>query len=254
MGYIVTDNGVVMADTPYRPTDMIAWQQEIEAKGPIRYLVNLEPHIDHCCGNLISTAIAIAHEKTREAMLTIDLNHVAEIMAALDPDVDITIDKSKFNLPSITFSEHLTLHLGKHNIRLIHLPGHTAGQIALFVPEERVVFTGDNITYKLRSFLPDAEPFSWLESLDKIGELEVDHIVPGHGDICDKSYLKEQAKYIQDCLDAVRQAIERGWTKEEAMARVSWPSYLPVDAGTENMALQLTRLGISRLYEVLSHQ
>ena len=75
-----------------------------------------------------------------------------------------------------------------------------------------MVFTGDTVTHKLRSILLDADAVSWLESLDRIGELEVDYIVPGHGEVCDKSYLKEESKYIQDCIDAVKQAIKNGWT------------------------------------------
>ena len=144
--------------------------------------------------------------------------------------------------------------MGKHAFHLIFLPGHSAGQIAVFVPEERVVFTGDNVTYKIRGFLHEANPSSWFESLKRIGELDVDYIVPGHGEVCDKSYLKEEAKYIQDCVDAVKEAIDKGWTKSEAIDRVSMPSYFPLDEGCESIAPQLLELGISNLYDQLSKQ
>ena len=254
VGYVTTGDGVVMIDTPNRPTDAVAWRREMEEKGPIKYLFNLEPHFDHCDGNFIFTATAVAHEKTREAMQAIDIKKTIENIASIDPDGASLIGKSQFNIPSVTFSERLTLYLGSHSFHLMHLPGHTAGQTAVFVPEERVVFTADNVTYRQQGFLPDAEPFSWLESLQKIGGLEVDYIVPGHGEVCDKSYLKEQAKFIQDCIDAVRPAFDRGWTREEAVERVSWPDYLPVEPGTEEMARQLKRLGILRLYDVLSRR
>ena len=254
VGYVVTENGVVMTDTPLLPQDMIAWQKEIEAKGPVRYLVNLEYHSDHCFGNFICTATAVAHEETRKAMLETDFSQDAEIMAILEPHGVKTINKSNFNIPSITFSDRLTLYLGKHSFQLIHLPGHTTGQIAVFVPEERVVFTADNITYNLRPVLAEADALSWLESLAIIEKLEVDYIVPGHGEICDKDYIKEQAKYIQDCLDAVKQAIRLGWTKEEAMCRVSLPTYIPLEKDLEKIELQLMRMAISRIYDALSGQ
>ena len=254
VSYVTTESGLVIVDTPYRPTDAIAWKKEMEEKGTIRYLVNLEPHHDHCSGNFIfNDATAIAHEMTRQAMVAMDLNMAIENMAKLDSRGVLLIDKSKFNLPSITFLEHLTLFLGKHSFHLLYLPGHTSGQIAVFVPEEKVVFTGDNVTHKLRSILLDADALSWLESLDKIGELEVDYIVPGHGEVCDKSYLKEESKYVQDCIDAVGQAIKNGWTKDEAIARVSWPDYLPLDEGLDDFESSITQESISRLYDMLSN-
>jgi glyoxylase-like metal-dependent hydrolase (beta-lactamase superfamily II) len=254
VGYVTTESGLVMVDTPYLPTDAFRWKKEMEDKGTIKYLVNLEHHHDHCSGNFMFTdATAIAHEMTRQAMVTIDLDEAIENMAKLDSSGVSLIDKSKFNMPSITFFEHLTLFLGRHSFHLMYLPGHTSGQIAVFVPEEKVVFTGDNVTHKLRSILIDADALSWLESLDKIGELEVDYIVPGHGEVCDKSYLKEESKYIQDCLDAVKQAINNGWTKDEAIARVSWPNYLPLDEGLDDFESLITQGSIARLYDMLSN-
>jgi cyclase len=136
----------------------------------------------------------------------------------------------------------------------MHLPGHTASQIAVFVPEERVVFTGDNVTCRVQGFLHEAAPFSWLESLKRIGELEVDYIVPGHGEVCDKSYLKEEADYIQGCVDAVRKVIDRGWTRDEAVAGVSLPSKYPLEEGSESVAPMFLKMSVANLYDRLSRR
>ena len=157
-------------------------------------------------------------------------------------------------MPTITFSKSLNLYLGRHSFHLMHMPGHTVSQTAVFVPEERVVFTGDNVTCRVQGFLHEADPFAWLESLQKIGELEVDYIVPGHGEPCDKSYLKEEADYIQGCLDAVRKAIDRGWTRDEAVARVSLPSKYPLEEGCEDVAPMFLRISVANLYDRLSRR
>lgn len=253
VGYITTDEGVVMVDSPYRPTDAVAWRKEIESKGPVKYLINMEPHDDHFTGSFFFDAPAVAHDKTREAMLSADINRIKETVAALDPAGLALIKKYRVHVPSITFSERLTLYLGRHSFHLIHLPGHTAGQIAVFIPEERVVFTGDNVTCRIQGFLHEADPFSWLESLQRIGELDVDYLVPGHGEVCDKSYLEEEADYIQGCVDAVRKAIGRGWTRDEAVDRVSLPSRYSLDEGSESIAPWLLRMSVSNLYDRLSH-
>ena len=224
---VTTDDGLVMIDSPHKPTDAIRWRTEIESKGQVRYLINTESHDDHFTGNFFFNVPVIAHEKTREAILATDKSHIIEIAAQIDPDGLSLVDEYRVNAPSITFSERLTLYMGKHSFHLIHLPGHTAGQTAVFVPEERVVFTGDNVVYRTQGFLHTADPFSWFESLKRIGELEVDHIIPGHGDVCDKTYLGEQANYIQECVDTIKEAIDKGWTKEETVDRVSLPRHYP---------------------------
>lgn len=252
VGYVTTEDGVVMIDSPHKPTDAVTWRREIESKGPVRYLINTEPHDDHYTGNFFFTAPVVAHDKTREAMLAADINQLVEIVAEIDPDGLSLVDGYKVNVPSITFTERLTLYLGRHSFQLIHLPGHTAGQTAIFVPEEKAVFTGDNVTCRVQGFLHEAEPFSWLESLNRIGELEVDYLIPGHGEVCDKSYLGEEADYIQECVDTIRKAIDRGWTKDESIARISLPRHYPLDPGSENVAPQLLQMSVSNLYDLLS--
>jgi len=187
VGYVTTEQGVVMIDTPHKPTDAVAWRREIEGKGQIRYLINTEWHKDHYTGNFFFAAPVIAHYKTREVILDVDKSQVLERIAEIDPEGLPLVTEYRVNAPSITFSERLTLHLGSHTLHLIHLPGHTAGETAVFVPKERLVFTGDNVFYRVQAFLHEADPFAWLQSLKRIGELEVDYIVPGHGEVCDKS-------------------------------------------------------------------
>jgi cyclase len=49
--YVVTDDGVVVIDTPQLPTRAVAMRKEAESHGPVRYLVNTERHVDHIFGN-----------------------------------------------------------------------------------------------------------------------------------------------------------------------------------------------------------
>jgi cyclase len=252
VGYVTTEDGVVMIESPQRPTDALAWRREMESHGTIRYLINTEPHPDHCAGDFFFSGPVVVHEKARDKMLAIDINEIRETVARIDPEGLSLMDNYRVSVPAITFSERLTLYLGRHSFQLIHMPGHSAGQIAVFVPEEKVVFTGDNVTYRSQGFLHEADPFAWLESLKRTGELAADYLVPGHGEVCDRSYLKEEASYIQGCIDAVRKAIEQGWTKDEAVARVSLPSPYPLDEGAESIAGPLMKRGVANLYDRLS--
>lgn len=176
-----------------------------------------------------------------------------EIIAQKDPAGVPLVKDYKLNVPAITFSERLILYLGKHSFHLIYLPGHCAGQIAVLIPEERVVFTGDNVCYKTQGFLHEADPYAWLESIKQIDKMDVDHIVPGHGEACDKSYLKEQTQYVQECTDKIKHAIKKGWTKEETLAKVSFERY-SMDAGMEVRGKALLEWSVTNLYEFLAQK
>lgn len=251
VGYVTTEDGLVMIDTPRLPTDAIKWRKQIESKGNVKYLINTESHDDHFFSDFFFEAPVVAHNKTREAILATDINHVLEVIANDDPDSKPLISDYKVNIPCITFSEQLTLYVGKHSFRLIHLPGHCSGQTAVFVPEEKVVFTGDNVSHKIQGFLHEAEPYNWLESLNRLSELEVDYIVPGHGEACDKSFLKEQAEFVQECIDKMKKAIEQGWTKEECLSKVSFERY-PLDAGIGAWGQVLLQMSVSHMYDIMS--
>lgn len=209
--------------------------------------------MDHITGNYFFNTTIIAQEKTRKAILDLNNTQIQQRTAEIDPQGLQLIKEYFINVPTITFSKHLNLYLGSHTLHLMHLPGHTTGETAVFIPEERLIFSGDNVFYKLQAFLHQADPFDWLESLKRLGELDADYIVPGHGEVCNKGYLKEQAEFIQDWIETVRKAIKSGWTKEEALARISLLDRYPMLPGEPDwMGPELQRWNISRLYDLLS--
>ncbi len=85
--------------------------------------------------------------------------------------------------PTITFSERMTLYLGKRRVDLQHLGrAHTAGDIVAFVPDANVMFTGDIVEYHSACYCGDGHFADWPETLANIGSFELDAIAPGRGD------------------------------------------------------------------------
>ena len=251
-GFVTTADGIVMIDTPMMPSDAIKWRDFIEQKGEVRYVINTEPHADHYTGNAFFPGMVIAHHGTREVLSTVSEADIIERVKAMDPEGLPLMDGYRLKRPAITFDQRLLLYLGEHTFELIHLPGHTASEIAVYIPEERVVFTGDNVFYKVQTFLHEADPWEWLQSLKTIGELDVDVIAPGHGEVCDKGYLKEQAAFIEDWIAAVRDAIKRGLTKEQAQAEISFLDRYPMGQGMEAMGPIVQQMNVARLYDLLT--
>lgn len=227
-GFVTTSEGVVMIDTPQNPSDAKKLKDEIASKGEVHYIINTEYHGDHVSNNHLFSGSLISHQKTRDAL-----------------------KGQNFRLPDITFSHQMQLHLGDHTFELLHLPGHTAGEIAVYVPQERVVFTGDNIFYKVQTFLQEALPFEWLESLEKIDKLEANILVPGHGEVCDKNYIKEQSAFILEWIDAVKNAISDGLTQKEAAKNISFVDRYPMDVGLKGFSKALQQMNVNRLYKIL---
>ena len=87
----------------------------------------------------------------------------------------------------------------------------------MYLPQEGVLFTGDNIFHRVKTFIQEADPWQWLATLTRIGEIDAAVIVPGHGEPCDRAYLAEQAEIIEAWIGAVEDFVRRGLSEEEAL-------------------------------------
>ena len=254
-GFVVTKEGVVMIDTPQIPTDAIRWRDEIAKHGTVRYLINTEPHGDHTTGNCFFGGTVVAHEGTREAVLGDSAEELKERLKEVAPDNLPLMEGFRFRPPTITFSQQLTLYVGDHTFQLINFPGHTPFEVAVYIPEERVLFTTDNVFYKMAAFLHESVPYAWLDSLKRMQEIEADVLVPGHGDVCDPSYLAIMGDRIQAWIDAVAGAIDKGMSLEEAQDKISFLDQFPQlktePMMSEAMIREVQRMNVARLYEVL---
>jgi glyoxylase-like metal-dependent hydrolase (beta-lactamase superfamily II) len=241
-----TSEGTVMIDTPMFPSDAAVLRGEVSKIGPLRYIINTEPHVDHVSGAYFFDAPVIAHEGTRKAVLEASVDQYREMLKRTDPQ-SLLPEGFKYRPATITLSDRLTLYLGHHTFELIHLPGHSPYQVAVFVPEERVVFTSDNVTNGTPPFMHQASPLEWVDSLKRMQRLDVDKLVPGHGPVADRAYLEKMIDIVQGATDAVMNAIKKGMSLEEAQGTVSLFPQFPAN---ERMA-QVQKMSIARLYEVL---
>jgi cyclase len=250
--FVVTAEGVVVIDTPMVPAEAKQWAAEAAKYGPVRYVINGEPHPDHVFGNCYFGGTVVGHEGTRAVILGTTMDSFTQMLKGMAPDSPPPGNDFKFRPPEITLTEGLTLYLGKHTFQLIALPGHSPYQVTVYVPEERVVFTSDNVVTGTPFFF-QALPDAWLETLDRLQELDVDKVVPGHGEVQDKSYLPQMKKNIQTWLSTVAGAIEKGMTLAEAQEKLTFTREfpnLPRDERTAN----IIRTNVGRLYEYLRNK
>ena len=124
-------------------------------------------------------------------------DYALEAIPTDDPDGAALIpDRDEYYaaLPrgTVVFTGDLTLRVGDHTIHCLWTPGHTPGQLAVHVPEERVVFTGDTIFSGCQTWLMTSNVDQWIEALERIRTLDVDYVVPGHGPVVGLDYVQTQ--------------------------------------------------------------
>lgn len=262
--YVTTSGGVVVIDTPQLPTKALAMRAEAESHGPIQYVINTEHHVDHIFGNyyfkgagqvihhkgvydnfMVPTPLLDPFDYAREAIPMNDPEG-----AGIFPERDVYfVDPNK---AQIVFTGDVTLRVGHHTFELIHTPGHTPGQVAVHVPEERVVFTGDTVFSEVQTWVMASDVDEWIEALNTISRLDVDHVVPGHGPVTTIPYLQTQKAVLLEWKSAVATAVAKGWSRDETIERVNFADRYPVDVGQEYMMDYIQRHNAGILWDKLS--
>jgi cyclase len=252
-GIVKTSEGAVLIDTPHKPSDAVKLKAEIERHGPLRYIINTEPHGDHWTGNAFFKVPVVAHEGVRSRILGTDMTaHVARV-ASFGPDEPKLLDGYRPNAPVITFDKEMTLYVGDHTFRMVHMPGHTPYQAAVIVEQEGVVFTSDNIFCKVHTWIQEGNPDHWLKAIESLRLLREETFVPGHGPVCDKRYLNEQGAFIHEWVEYVRGAIGRGMSKEECLTNLTaLMDRYPMDVEQDGMAPRVMQLNVANLYDFLT--
>src|ERR1043166_8259758 len=108
-GVVTTSDGLVLIDTPHKPSDAVRLKGEIERRGPLRYIVNTEPHGDHWTGNAFFTVPVVAQQGVRSRILGTDFAaHIARV-ASFGPEEPKLLENYRANAPVITFKDEMTL-------------------------------------------------------------------------------------------------------------------------------------------------
>jgi cyclase len=263
--FVTTSDGVVVIDTPQLPTKAVAMRAEAESHGPIRYLINTENHVDHIFGNywFRGAGEVVNHRALWDIFMdpraALDpFDYALDAIPSDDPDgARLIPDRDAYyaDLPrgTVVFTGDLTLHIGDHTFHCLWTPGHTPGQLAVHVPEERAVFTGDTIFSGVQTWLMTSNVDQWLEALERIRQLDVDHLVPGHGPVVSLDYVKTQRAVLLRWKAAVADAVAKGWSRAETIERVRFDDeFGPVDVGQGYMMEHIQNNNAGSLWDKLT--
>lgn len=243
---VETGHGVVVIDTPMLPDSAKQWAKTATGFGPIHYVINTEPHGDHTTGNCYFGGTLIAHEGVRDVILANKESDVKGMLQMRWPNAEVPKD-FHFRPPDITYSEKLTFYFGGLAFHLMHMPGHTPYQTVVYVPEKRIVFTSDNVSRGI-PFFHQALPDVWLKTLKEMQKLDVDYVVPGHGEVGGKVVFQEMYDAVTIWTNTVKDAIKKGLTVEEAQQKIDMTKKLP-NLPKEPRTADIIKMNIGAIYK-----
>lgn len=249
-GVIFTSQGVVVIDTQLflQETSELLDLVRRRSKNGVRYVINTHSHSDHVYGTyLFDGAEVISHELCRQ---TLQKHGEKDLEEAKDRIPELA--EVQLRLPSITFTEELTLRLGNKTLRLMHTPGTTPDSIVVYVRENKVLFAGDTVMPV--PYIVDGDRLELMESLRAVGKLSLDNIVQGHGGVLlrgeIKATLKSSIAYLDTIYEKVQEKIEAGAPLDE-LTRIGiekcGKSRIPLDG----LVQDLHQANLEALYDQL---
>jgi glyoxylase-like metal-dependent hydrolase (beta-lactamase superfamily II) len=282
---IVNDNDVIVVDDHVSPAAAWVLLEEIKelTNKPVRTVINTHFHFDHAHGNQIfdPTVDIIGHEFTRQMLLSNSLgmplyrNYVTGLpqqvedlkkRVAAEPDasrkaaLQTQLQAAENNVasqaelkptpPNVTLKTEMTLYRGSREIQIRYLGrGHTAGDVVVYLPKERVVATGDFLTAGL-SNMSDAYVNEWVTSLDALKKLDFDTVLPGHGEaFTDKAKIDYFQAYLRDVWTEVSRLKQQGVPAEEAAKRADLTKHKEHIPAIQGPGVPL--IAVTRIYELL---
>ncbi len=177
---------------------------------PVRTLVNTHAHMDHTYGNCLfaEDAVIVGHRNCREQILS-EAPGQRERVQAMFPSVewgDVTPVA-----PNVVFDNTMTLYAGDLELQLIYVsPAHTTTDAVVWIPERRVLIAGDIIFNQGTPFALMGSVAGWLSALERLRQLPIETVIPGHGPVADASVLDEVGAYLEFVQRSAGAAFDAG--------------------------------------------
>ena len=212
IGASVGADGIVVIDDQYAPlAPKILEALKAISDKPLRFIINTHYHGDHTGGNEVmgKSAPIVAHENVRKRLV--------EGMPARN-----TPPAPKGALPVVTFDSTLTLHVNGEDVRAVHFPhGHTDGDAVIWFTKSNVVHMGDDFFNGRFPFVDidgGGSVRGLIQNVEKVlGQVPDDvKIIPGHGELADKTALRAYLEMLKGVSAAAQAAIKEGKTVAQA--------------------------------------
>ena len=215
-GIIIGDDAVMVIDTQATPVmaqDVVRRIREITDK-PIKYVVMSHYHAVRVLGATGYKAEGLEHiiassdtydliVERGEADMKSEIGRFPRLFRAVESVPGLT-------WPTITFSGKMTLWLGSLEVNIMQVGrGHTKGDTIVWLPSEKVLFSGDLVEFGATPYAGDAYYQDWPQTLSNLEAMNAEKLVPGRGEALTtpemvKAGLTETRAFVSDLYAAVK--------------------------------------------------
>lgn len=262
VGAAVTERGVVLLDSPVRPTDSARWQAEVRPLSPqgIRYLIGSDYHGDHTTGaSFIEDEVTfIAPQRVFDEVSKGDNTFSKKIFTDTLEDLGFK-DEAKRIIdaavppPDICFDDTMVLHLEPLTFRIHRMGGHSPATSMVFISEEGLIFASDIVINEPCPGLRDANVREWIDALTFIEGLPAKIVVPGHGPVGGMKEVGELKAYLSELLGLMGEMAKAGRSKEEVASDAAFDKFFWADPARGDYWLkqrkETFRGGLERVYD-----
>src|SRR5512134_3779692 len=224
-GIVVGDDGVMVIDTqatPLMAREVIRRVRRVTSK-PIRYVVLTHYHAVRVLGasaykaeQIIASrrTLGLIRERGREDMAS-EIGRFPRLFRGAGSIPGLT-------WPTLVFDRELTVMMGNLEVRILHLgPGHTGGDAIVWLPSQKVLFSGDLVEYKAGIYTGDAHLEEWPATLDRLSALRPRALVPGRGPaLTTAAECRKAIRFTQDFVRGLYASAKRGVSARHSLKQV----------------------------------
>ncbi|MGE0129113.1 MAG: MBL fold metallo-hydrolase [Blastocatellales bacterium] len=259
-GWIIFEDYVLVIDGNY-PSGAREIIPKIRAltDKPIRFAFDTHHHGDHAYGNQVwveNGAVPVAHTGVIDEMKKHETGYYGGAPGRWEDEAKNREDLrgSKLKPPSVLFPREMIFDDGKHRVELIHLGvAHTHGDALAWLPNEKILFTGDACVNGPYNYVGDGNVEKWIATLEAARKLGAKIVCPGHGARGTGTVLDDQQKYFRAVREEVGKLIKTKKTSEQIRDSAEQvKATLKADASIARYAERSVPAHIEKIYEEMT--
>ena len=211
-GFIIGKDGVIVIDaktTPESGKEMLDDIAKITPK-PVTTVIITHSDADHVNGL---------------AVFPKNLTIISQVNCKKEMEESLNSPRPapREYMPTKTVDKKESLTIDGVRLELLHFaPAHTSGDLIIYLPEQKIVFTGDLITaqfpYPLIHLEKHGTSAGWIESVKGMLALDADMYVPGHGDLQTKAEVEKRLASAEERRAKIKEMVAQGKSLDEIKA------------------------------------
>ncbi len=229
-GWVVFDDYVLVLDAGFPLSAKIVVDEVRKTTNkPIRYVFDTHYHGDHSFGNGVYVDLGATGVAQTLCIRDQRLKNPAGYKGQAESNNELArrqVAGAKWKDATIGFDSSMEFSDGRHRVVLLHYgQAHTPGDAMAYLPNEKILFTGDACVNGAFNYMGDGDSENWIKVLESLQELDVKTVAPGHGPLAGRELLETQKTWFVQLREQVGIGIAAGKSLDQIKSSIEIPWY-----------------------------